>query len=111
MVERWAALDKRYYLVSNVIYFFWGNADTNLVIIMKDDERGAFLGGDLYGDPRKWEAVKGFGEHYAEDDGLINQWIDEYRNLWDKADSGDESAKKKIQDYYHAIERGWYIIK
>ena len=110
MVERYA-LDKREYLVSNLIYFFLGNADTNLVIITKNDESGAFLGGDLYGDPRKWEAVKGFGEHYADKDPRINQWIDEYRKLWDGADSGDESAKKKIEEYYHAIERGWYMIK
>ena len=26
-------------------------------------------------------------------------------------DPYSESAKKKIQEYYHAIERGWYMIK
>lgn len=110
MLKERYAVDKRYYLVSNLIYFFLGNCDTNLVIASRDDVSGAFLGGDLYGDPRKWEAVEGFGEQYAKDP-RINQWIDEYRKLWDDADSGDESAKKKIQEYHHAIDRGWYMIK
>ncbi len=109
MVERYA-VEKRYYLVSNTLYFFLGNCNTNLVIASRDDVSGAFLGGDLYGDPRKWGAMKCFGEQYAKDP-RINQWIDEYRKLWDEAESGDDSAKKKIQEYRHAIERGWYTIK